>query len=213
GEGCFVARRRQGPPDSRSAPCHRAGNRNPPHQQSNPSNHQWISCRSPTGKSTNGPWRSRVFAQWCRASSNGRRNRSRSWQHPGQKGSLGARPLLVLTRKEGGYDNNLDVPASILEVERLVLQKKLVELSSNGAQRILPCGHNMHIECPDAIADAIHTVVIAIRTGHKLSGLSPNSTSGSAFSKALPATKLQTPARLTKYPARRNRKGSVSCQL
>ena len=55
-------------------------------------------------------------------------------------------------------------------------------------------------ECPDAIADAIHTVVIAIRTGHKLSGLSPNGTSGSAFSKALPATKLQTPSTINEIP-------------
>jgi len=80
-----------------------------------------------------------------------------------QKGSLGARPLLVLTRAEGGYDNNLDVPAAVLEEERLAFQKKLVELSTNSAQRILPCGHNMHIECPDALTDAIHAVVLAVR--------------------------------------------------
>jgi len=80
-----------------------------------------------------------------------------------QEGSLGARPLLVLTRKVGGYDNNLDVPASILEEERLALQKKLVELSTNGAQRILPCGHNMHIECPGALTNAIRAVVTAVR--------------------------------------------------
>jgi len=85
-----------------------------------------------------------------------------------QKSSLGARPLIVLTRKDGGYDNNLDVPAAELEQERLSLQNKLVELSANGAHRILPCGHNMHIECPDSLADAIRTVVNSIRTGHKL---------------------------------------------
>ncbi|HWZ98775.1 MAG TPA: alpha/beta hydrolase [Candidatus Dormibacteraeota bacterium] len=85
-----------------------------------------------------------------------------------QKSSLGARPLIVLTREHGGYDDNLDVPASVLEEERLALQKKLVELSTNGTQRILPCGHNMHIECPDALTDAIHAVVTAIRTGRKL---------------------------------------------
>jgi len=85
-----------------------------------------------------------------------------------QKGSLGARPLLVLTREHGGFDDSLDVPAAELEQERLALQKKLVELSINSAQRILPCGHNMHIECPDALADAILAVVTAIRTGHKL---------------------------------------------
>lgn len=80
-----------------------------------------------------------------------------------QKDSLGARPLLVLTRAQGGYDNTLDVPAAELDTERLVLQKKLVELSTNSAQRILPCGHNMHLECPAALTGAIHAVVIAVR--------------------------------------------------
>lgn len=86
-----------------------------------------------------------------------------------QKGSLGARSLLVLTREHGGYDNNLDVPAAELEQERLTLQKKLVELSTNGAQRILPCGHNMHIECPDALADAIRAVVGGVRSHSAIS--------------------------------------------
>jgi pimeloyl-ACP methyl ester carboxylesterase len=85
-----------------------------------------------------------------------------------QNGSLGGRPLLVLTREHGGYEDNLDVPASVLEEERLTLQKKLVELSTNSTQRIIPSGHNMHIEAPDALADAVRTVVTAIRTGHKL---------------------------------------------
>ena len=85
-----------------------------------------------------------------------------------QKGSLGARPLIVLTRAVGGYDNNMDVPAAKLEQERLTLQKKLVELSTNGIQRILPCGHNMHIECPAALTDAIRTVVNVARDHSRL---------------------------------------------
>jgi|SRR5215468_6438162 len=88
-----------------------------------------------------------------------------------QKGSLGARPLIVLTRAEGGYDNNLDVPASVLEEERLAFQKKLVELSTNSTQRILSCGHNMHIECPDALADAIHSVVLVVRNRRSLNAV------------------------------------------
>jgi pimeloyl-ACP methyl ester carboxylesterase len=88
-----------------------------------------------------------------------------------QRGSLGARPLIVLTRKEGGYDDNLDVPAATLEAERLAFQKMLVELGTNSMQRILPCGHNMHIECPEALTDAIRAVVTAVRTrGRVFSG-------------------------------------------
>jgi pimeloyl-ACP methyl ester carboxylesterase len=92
-----------------------------------------------------------------------------------QKGSLGARPLIVLTREHGGYEDNLDAPAAVLETERLALQKKLAELSANSVQRIIPSGHNMHIEAPNALADAIRAVVIAIRTGHKLTAMNGGS--------------------------------------
>ena len=85
-----------------------------------------------------------------------------------QKGSLGARPLIVLTREHGGYDDNLDVPASVLEEERLKLQKKLAELSTNSEQRIIPSGHNMHIEAPDAVSSAIHAIVMAVRSHGQL---------------------------------------------
>ena len=86
-----------------------------------------------------------------------------------QEGSLGARPLIVLTRKDGGYDDNLDVPASVLEEERIKLQKKLAELSTNSEQRTISSGHNMHIEAPDAVTDAIRSVVKAVSSHRKLS--------------------------------------------
>jgi len=90
-----------------------------------------------------------------------------------QNASLGARPLIVLTREHGGYDDDLDVPASVLETERLSLQKKLAELTTNSAQRIIPSGHNMHIDAPDAVTRAIHAIVQAVRTHAPLSQ-SPN---------------------------------------
>ena len=75
-----------------------------------------------------------------------------------QKGSLGNMPLIVLTRAEGGY-SDLDVPASELEAERKRLQAQLVELSTRGKQVIVQSGHNMHLEAPDAVAEAIGNVV------------------------------------------------------
>lgn len=80
-----------------------------------------------------------------------------------QAGSLGARPLIVLTRAEGGYGNDLDMPAAQLEKDRREGQAKLARLSSNSRQVLLPCGHNMEIEAPADVAAAILEVALAVR--------------------------------------------------
>jgi pimeloyl-ACP methyl ester carboxylesterase len=76
-----------------------------------------------------------------------------------REASLGAMPLIVLTRTEG-YKRDLDVSAVELEAERLRLQSQLALLSSNGKQIIVPGGHNMHLEAPDAVSDAIKSVIL-----------------------------------------------------
>ena len=80
-----------------------------------------------------------------------------------QKNILGNRPLLVLTRAAGGYANNLDVPAADLERERLTCQKALTQLSTNSTQRIIACGHQMNLEAPNEVAEAVREVVDAVR--------------------------------------------------
>jgi pimeloyl-ACP methyl ester carboxylesterase len=80
-----------------------------------------------------------------------------------QNSSLGSIPLVVLTRANSGYGNDLNVPASELEAERRRTQAQLVHLSENGRQIIVASGHNMHLEAPDEVADAIRTVVDAVR--------------------------------------------------
>jgi pimeloyl-ACP methyl ester carboxylesterase len=82
-----------------------------------------------------------------------------------QDGSLGSIPLVVLTRAEGGYGNDLDVPAAELEAERKRTQAQLAHLSTNGRQIIVRSGHNMHLEAPDDVAAAIRTVVESVRKG------------------------------------------------
>jgi len=82
-----------------------------------------------------------------------------------QDGSLGSIPLVVLTRAEGGYGNDLNVPASELEAERKRTQAQLVRLSANGRQIIVASGHNIHLEAPDEVASAIRTVVDVVRKG------------------------------------------------
>ena len=85
-----------------------------------------------------------------------------------QKGILKDRPLIVLARARGGYDDSLGVPASTLEAERLACQKLLAELSTNSALRIIDSGHNMQLEAPSDVAVAIHDVVIAVQRNSHL---------------------------------------------
>lgn len=80
-----------------------------------------------------------------------------------QKGILHDLPLIVLTRAEGGYANDLDVSAAELEAERKGTQQSLVLLSSRGKQILLHCGHNMHLEAPDEVAAAIREITESAR--------------------------------------------------
>lgn len=85
------------------------------------------------------------------------------WLAKTRDGALGALPLIVLTRAEGGYKEDLDVPAAQMEQERKDGQAMLLRLSSNSAQMIVPCGHNMDLEAPGFVSYAIHRVVNAVR--------------------------------------------------
>jgi pimeloyl-ACP methyl ester carboxylesterase len=85
-----------------------------------------------------------------------------------QAGSLGSIPLIVLTRAEGGYGNDLDIPAAQMEQERQECQAKLALLSTNSKQIIVHSGHNMHLEAPDQVTAAIRAVVEAVRHHRKL---------------------------------------------
>ena len=80
-----------------------------------------------------------------------------------QAGILGAIPLIVLTRAEGGYADDLDVSAAELDRERREGQAILALLSTNSKQLVLDCGHSMHLEAPASVAAAISEVVHAVR--------------------------------------------------
>jgi len=90
------------------------------------------------------------------------------WLAKPQSGTLGAIPLIVLTRAEGGYDNNQDVPAAQLEKERKEGQAKLALLSTNSKQVVVHSGHNMELQAPDDVGAAIRSVVEAVRHRRKL---------------------------------------------
>jgi len=95
-------------------------------------------------------WSSEYFAKWLAAS---------------QDGVLGAIPLIVLTRVDGGYDRDLDVTAAELEKERLEGQAMLARLSTNAKHIFLKCGHNMELEDPAGVSSAVSEVINAVK-GH-----------------------------------------------
>lgn len=85
------------------------------------------------------------------------------WHAKSQAGILGAIPLIVLTRAKGGYGEGLDIPPLQLEAERRKTQAGLTLLSTNGIQRIVQGGHNLQVEAPGEVVQAIRDVVEAAR--------------------------------------------------
>ncbi|MEO8711531.1 MAG: alpha/beta hydrolase [Parafilimonas sp.] len=78
---------------------------------------------------------------------------------------LGNMPLIVLTRGKGGFDGRPD--SLQLETERLQAQEALAHLSSNSKHIIdMNSGHNIHVEDPDTVIEAIKEVYAAV-TKHK----------------------------------------------
>lgn len=98
-------------------------------------------------------WSEVYFAQWLAKSG---------------EGSLGKLPLIVLSPAEGGYTEDLDVPAVQMEQERKEGQVKLFRLSTNSRQFIIRSGHNMELEAPEDVSSAIRRVVESIRTRRDL---------------------------------------------
>jgi hypothetical protein len=90
------------------------------------------------------------------------------WLAKTREGSLGSLPLVVLSRADGGYTTDLDVPASQMERERKDGQVKLFGLSTNSRQFIIQSGHNMELEAPEDVSSAIRRVVTAIRSHQRL---------------------------------------------
>jgi pimeloyl-ACP methyl ester carboxylesterase len=83
------------------------------------------------------------------------------YAHRGEAGyMLGDIPLVVLTRGKGGFDGRQD--SLQLENERLQAQEALVHLSSNSKHIIdMNSGHNIHVEDPPVVINAIKEVFTA----------------------------------------------------
>jgi hypothetical protein len=82
---------------------------------------------------------------------------------------LGAIPLVVLTRGEGGYsDDDCDTPAAQLENERKDGQAKLTFPSTNSKQVIVRGNHKMEPQASDDVTFAIREVVETVLRHDKL---------------------------------------------
>jgi pimeloyl-ACP methyl ester carboxylesterase len=91
------------------------------------------------------------------------------WLATPQAGVLGTIPVIVLSRADGGYkDGDSDIPAAQLEKERKEGQAKLVLLSSNSKRVIVHSGHNINLEAPEDVSNAIREVVNAVRHQRRL---------------------------------------------
>ena len=85
------------------------------------------------------------------------------WHARPQQGTLGNISLIVLTSADAGYGDSLDIPSAQLEVERKRVQAQMALLSSNGKQKIVQAGHNLQVEDPTVVVQAIRDVVMAAR--------------------------------------------------
>jgi pimeloyl-ACP methyl ester carboxylesterase len=90
------------------------------------------------------------------------------YKHQGESAyKLGNIPLIVITRGKGGYDGRSDSLA--LETERLQLQKQLSNLSTNSKFIVdNNSGHNIHLEDPQIVIQAIRAVCEAARNKKSL---------------------------------------------
>lgn len=91
------------------------------------------------------------------------------WLASPQSGSLGDIPVVVLSRADGGYsDADLDIPVAQYEQERKDGQRKLAILSTNSRQTVVQSGHNMNLEVPETVTNAVREVVTAVRSHKRL---------------------------------------------
>ncbi|HEY0434625.1 MAG TPA: hypothetical protein VGC95_12175, partial [Chitinophagaceae bacterium] len=93
---------------------------------------------------------------------------ARLYQHRSDKAyQLGNKPLIVLTRGVGGFEGRKD--SLELERQRLAAQHRLTTLSTNSRQIIdMNSGHNIHVEDPQQVIDAIREVYGAVRQHRRI---------------------------------------------
>ena len=81
------------------------------------------------------------------------------WIASDQRGSLGDLPIIVLARKEGGYGDGHDLSAQELERLRREEHEQMAALSSRGKVIWVDGGHEIELENPNAVIQAVREMV------------------------------------------------------
>lgn len=84
-------------------------------------------------------------------------------------GSLGSRPVLVLTR--GRFDGDREAARATRDAW-MTMQRELAALSTRSDHRLVrEAGHFIHLDDPDVVVQAIRDVVLAVRENTPLDRL------------------------------------------
>jgi len=83
--------------------------------------------------------------------------------------SLGNKPIYVLSSGRDAFSKNTDSAMKAIWLEKLEQKEKMSNLSSNSKHIITTkSGHEIHLEEPELVINAIKEVIIAVRTGKPL---------------------------------------------
>jgi hypothetical protein len=82
---------------------------------------------------------------------------------------LGNKPVYVLSSGRDAFSKNADSAMRAIWLEKLEQKEKMANLSSNSKHLITTrSGHEIHLDEPELVIDAIKQVINAVRTGKKL---------------------------------------------
>jgi pimeloyl-ACP methyl ester carboxylesterase len=83
--------------------------------------------------------------------------------------SLGNKPIYVLSSGRDAFSKNTDSAMKAIWLEKLEQKEKMSNLSSNSKHIITTkSGHEIHLEEPELVINAIKEVIMAVRTGKPL---------------------------------------------
>ncbi len=83
--------------------------------------------------------------------------------------SLGNKPVYVLSSGRDAFSKNADSAMKAIWLEKLEQKEKMANLSSNSKHLITTrSGHEIHLDEPELVIDAIKQVINAVRTGKTL---------------------------------------------